>query len=166
MATKSCDLPNAFGNQLHGSSLPQRLGDTDLRLREPMQKATLRPSLGHTVIPVAEALFSNPHGFGSAIQGVYQQGHWHSSMSAEEPAVLTADPMVDILAAFYAIPNEYQADLFNDFKVAADSQDLRSLLDTISDWAATAELYAHPALAADLQDAIGGRRGVADWLPG
>ena len=76
------------------------------------------------------------------------------------------DPIIEILAAFYSVPDEYHGDLFKDFREAAEAQDLRRLLDTISDWAATAELYAHPTLAVELKEAIGGREGVADWLTG
>ncbi len=83
---------------------------------------------------------------------------------AEE--ALTVDPIVNILSAFYCIPSDYHSDIFHDFCEAAQSQDLRRLLDTISDWAATAELYSQPDLAADLQDATGGRKEAADWLPG
>lgn len=77
-----------------------------------------------------------------------------------------ADPIVGILAAFYLIPNNYQNELFDDFREAAEARDLRGLLDAISDWSATAQLYDHPTLASDLRDAIGGRKGVADWLLG
>lgn len=94
------------------------------------------------------------------------QGQLDARMSVEEPVIQIADPMVSILAAFYLIPNDYQNELFDDFREAAEAHDLRSLLDTISDWSATAQLYDHPTLASDLRDAIGGREGVADWLPG
>ena len=90
----------------------------------------------------------------------------YATMSSESEVVITHDPMVEILNAFYSIPSDYHADLFKDFRDVADAQDLRGLLDAISDWAATAELYAHPSLANDLREAIGGREGVADWLPG
>jgi len=100
------------------------------------------------------------------IHSPYQQGHLPTSKKAEESVALTADPMVRILSAFYSIPEEYSVELFTDFRNAAESHDLRRLLDTISDWAATAELYAHSSLAADLQGAIGERKGVADWLHG
>ena len=65
----------------------------------------------------------------------------------------TDDPMVAILAAFRLIPDNYQNELFEDFRGAAESHDLRRLLDTISDWAATAQLYDHPTLARDLHEA-------------
>lgn len=79
---------------------------------------------------------------------------------------MAADPIVNILAAFYSLPSDYYVNLFNDFRDAAQSQDLRRLLDTISDWAATAELYSQSSLAADLQEAMGERKEVADWLHG
>lgn len=102
-------------------------------------------------------------GFPHVLHPKYQMS---SQMSAEEEVVVTADPIVDIMAAFYHLPSGYHADLFNDFRDAAQSHDLRQLLDTISDWAATAELYSHSSLATDLQGAIAGREGVADWLHG
>lgn len=74
--------------------------------------------------------------------------------------------MVGILAAFYSVPAEYHNDLFNDFREAAEARDLRRLLDTISDWAATAELYADKHLAQEVQQAIGERQGATDWLHG
>ena len=83
-----------------------------------------------------------------------------SSPLAEAPCALTPDPMVDILAAFYAIPSEYHADLFSDFRNAADSGDLRQLLDAISDWAATAELYADAPLMQEVLQAIEKRQGA------
>lgn len=97
---------------------------------------------------------------------IHSQHQTRYQMSAEEEAGVTADPIVNILAAFDFLPSDYHADLFNDFQDAAQSHDLRRLLDTISDWAATAELYSHSGLAADLQEAIGKRKGVADWLHG
>ena len=86
-------------------------------------------------------------------------------MSAETQAAVTADPMIAILAAFYSIPTDCHSSLFSDFADAAHSHDLRTLLDTISDWAATAEVYAHPRLAADLREAIASDR-PADVLEG
>ena len=65
-----------------------------------------------------------------------------------------------------SIPDEYHPDLFDSIREAAVSHDLRRLLDTISDWAATAQLYADPDLAAELTEAIGARKGAADWLNG
>ena len=84
----------------------------------------------------------------------------------EMPPVVAPDPMVGILAAFYSVPAEYHAALFNDFKEAAEAKDLRRLLDTISDWAATAELYTDKHLAQEVQQAIGERREAANWLHG
>ncbi len=101
-------------------------------------------------------------GFPNGIRSQYQK----SSVSEEEETVVTADPIVNTLAAFYSLPTDYHVDLFNDFRDAAESHDLRRLLDTISDWAATAELYSRSSLAADLQEAIGERKGAADWLHG
>jgi len=92
-----------------------------------------------------------------------QQG---SSMSTDARAFLTPDPMVSVLSAFYSIPSEYLGDLFNDFRGAAETEDLRRLLDTISDWSATAELYADEHLAQEVKQAINGRQGVACWLHG
>lgn len=100
------------------------------------------------------------------LHNTFQSHRIFATMSEEESTVITIDPMVNILGAFYLIPTDYRAELFTDFREAANSQDLRRLLDTISDWSATAELYAHHHLASDLQEAIGGRKGVADWLPG
>ena len=77
-----------------------------------------------------------------------------------------SDPVVEILDAFYSIPDEYHPDLFSSFRDAADSHDLRRLLEAISDWAATAQLYTNPDLAAGLTEAIGTRKGAADWLTG
>ena len=96
-----------------------------------------------------------------SVAAVPQNGH-AKGVSSEKHS----DPMVGVLAAFAFVPPEYHDDLFNDFREAAESHDLRRLLDTISDWAATAELYANPTLAAEIQEAIGGRKGVADWLTG
>jgi len=79
---------------------------------------------------------------------------------SEGPPVVISDPMVGVLAAFYSVPAEYHDDLFNDFKEAAEARDLRRLLDTISDWAATAELYADERLAQEVQQAIGEHRGL------
>ena len=56
--------------------------------------------------------------------------------------------------------------LFDDFKEAAEAKDLRRLLNTISDWMATAELYADKHLAQEVQQAIEKRREGADWLHG
>ena len=78
----------------------------------------------------------------------------------ETPCVLTPDPMVNIMAAFYSIPSEYHADLFSDFRNAADSGDLRQLLDAISDWAATAELYADVPLMQEVMQSIENRQGA------
>ena len=90
-----------------------------------------------------------------------QNGH-----GLEMAPLQTADPLTAILANFRAIPAQYHADLFRDFQDAATAHDLRRLLETVSDWAATAELYASPELAADLTEAIGDRKGAADWLTG
>ncbi len=95
---------------------------------------------------------------GSSLQNIYAD--------KGTPPVVAPDPMVGILSAFYSVPAQYHADLFNDFKEAAEAKDLRRLLDTISDWAATAELYADAPLAQEVQQAIEGRRGVADCLTG
>jgi len=76
------------------------------------------------------------------------------------------DSIVTILAAFYTIPSEYHADLFSSIREAADAHDLRRLLEAISDWAATAQVYADATLASELTEAIGSRKGVADWLSG
>ena len=76
------------------------------------------------------------------------------------------DPMVSILAWFAALPADSHEALFADFEDAAKSRNLRSLLDAISDWAATAELYANPEIADEVREAIGGREGVLDWLNG
>ena len=84
----------------------------------------------------------------------------------EMPPAVAPDLMVGILAAFYSVPDEYHMALFDDFKEAAEAKDLRRLLDTISDWAATAELYADKHLAQEVQQAIEKRRGGADWLHG
>lgn len=97
--------------------------------------------------------------------GIYSQ-YQRSLVSEEEETVFTTDPIVNILAAFYSLPTDHYAALFDDFRDAAEAHDLRRLLDTISDWAATAELYSQSGLAADLQEAIGERKGVADWLHG
>lgn len=110
--------------------------------------------------------FRDAQGNVEALLGSRHRKGWHSPMSEEEPGIIPVDPMVGILAAFYLIPNEYQDGLFDDFRRAAEAHDLRRLLDTISDWSATAQLYDHPTLASELKDAIGGRKGVADWLPG
>lgn len=76
------------------------------------------------------------------------------------------DPMVGILASFEAIPAEHRDALFADFRAAAEARNLRQLQDAISDWAATGELYANPDLAKEVEEAIGNRTEVADWLPG
>lgn len=89
-----------------------------------------------------------------------------SPMSRSTPLVLAPDPMVGILSAFYSIPDKYHAGLFDDFREAAETRDLRRLLDTISDWSATAELYADEHLTHTVQQAIGRHQGVADWLHG
>ena len=81
-----------------------------------------------------------------------QNGHTDLA-TAEE----SKDPIVEILSAFYAIPNQYHADLFESIREAAESRDLRRLLDAISDWAATAQLYADPDLTTELTDAPGDR---------
>ena len=81
----------------------------------------------------------------------------------EMPSVVAPDPMVGILAAFYSVPDEYHTALFNDFREAAEAKDLRRLLDAISDWAATAELYADKHLAQEVQQAIGEGQGLATW---
>jgi len=117
-------------------------------------------------LPPLSASFREAQDDIEALLCSYHRGGLHSPMSAEEPMTLTSDPMVDILAAFYLIPDDYQSELFEDFRGAVEAHDLRRLLDAISDWAATAQLYDHPTLAKDLQEAIGGRKGVADWLPG
>jgi len=70
------------------------------------------------------------------------------------------------LAVTYSVPDEYHMALFDDFKEAAEAKDLRRLLNTISDWMATAELYADKHLAQEVQQAIEKRREGADWLHG
>ena len=97
----------------------------------------------------------------SPLETYTQNGYANSALADERK-----DPIIEILSAFYAIPKEYHADLFNSIQSAAESNDLRRLLDTISDWAATAQLYADPNLAADLTEAIGNRKEAADWLTG
>ena len=92
----------------------------------------------------------------------YSQNGHDDLASAEESKY----PIVEILSAFYAIPNQYHADLFDSIREAAESHDLRQLLDAISDWSATAQLYADPDLAAELTRAIGNRKEAADWLSG
>lgn len=76
------------------------------------------------------------------------------------------DPIVPILERFLALPADCLEQLFADFETAGRDRNLRGLLDTISDWAATAEVYAHPTLGAELREAINGREGVEDWLTG
>ena len=89
-----------------------------------------------------------------------------SAMSTDTRIFLTPDPMVGILSAFYSIPTEYLGDLFHDFDEAAEAKDLRGLLDAISDWSATAELYADEHLTREVNQAINGRQGVTGWLHG
>ncbi len=52
-------------------------------------------------------------------------------------------PIVLILERFSALPADCLDQLFADFETASRGRNLRALLDTISDWAATAEVYAH-----------------------
>jgi hypothetical protein len=99
-------------------------------------------------------------------QRLVSEKHVLSAAMSSEITAVTTDPIIEILAAFYYIPAKFHTDFFKDFQDAASSHDLRKLLDTISDWAATAELYAQPKLIADLKDAIGDRKEIADWLPG
>lgn len=76
------------------------------------------------------------------------------------------DPIVPILERFSSLPADCLEQLFSDFETASRDRNLRGLLDAISDWAATAEVYAHPTLGAELREAINGHEGIADWLPG
>ncbi len=89
-----------------------------------------------------------------------------ASEMSSEPSAAEFDPLVPILGWFAALPSECHEALFADFADAAQKRDLRRLLDAISDWAATAEMYAHPELAEEVRDALGGRKGVLDWLDG
>lgn len=167
MKTQDPNQHGAGATQLLGASYSsQRNEGIDLRVMEAARTSGL-----HTSHPGRQVVALNYHescdkDVANFLQSTYQQDRPSSPMSAEETVVMTADPMVTILAAFYSIPPDYLVDLFNDFQEAAGVRDLRRLLDTISDWSATAELYAHSSLATDLQDAIGGRKGVADWLHG
>ncbi len=70
-------------------------------------------------------------------------------------AIGSTDPLTAVLSAFGSIPEEFLPALFQDFGEAARRGDLRQLLDTISDWAATAEAYQDPEFAEDLDNAIG-----------
>lgn len=88
------------------------------------------------------------------------------NFSQDNLVSVDVDPMIEILANFNAIPQEYRSEMFADFRTVATEEDFRGLLDTISDWAATAELHARPSLAKEVEEAIGGRREVGDWLPG
>lgn len=76
------------------------------------------------------------------------------------------DPLVPILERFSALPADCLEQLFADFEMAGRNHNLRGLLDAISDWSATAEVYADPTLGAELREAINGREEIADWLPG
>ena len=60
---------------------------------------------------------------------------------------MTTDPMTALLAAFDSIPADVLPQMFADFEASAQSKDLRRLLDTMSDWSATADVYANPDLA-------------------
>lgn len=100
------------------------------------------------------------------IRDVYTDNAFQAPARGQEARAVTPDPMVGVLSAFSSIPAEYHANLFNDFREAAEAKDLRRLLDTISDWAATAELYADEHLAQEVQQAIAGRREVTDWRHG
>ena len=60
----------------------------------------------------------------------------------ETPAVSAPDPIADIRAAFVFLPLEDYPALFTDFRSAANSGDLWRLLNTLSDWTATAQRYA------------------------
>ena len=68
------------------------------------------------------------------------------------------DPLVTILASFHAIPEGQRKALFESFREAAESEDLRQLLDAISDWAATAEMYADTSLRTEFVTAQAGRK--------
>ena len=76
------------------------------------------------------------------------------------------DPTISFLAAFNALPVPDREAMFEDFRKAATEKDLRQLLDTISDWAATAELYANASLGKEFEQACAGRQEVAEWLTG
>jgi hypothetical protein len=73
------------------------------------------------------------------------------------------NPIVPILVAFNALPVPDREAMFEDFRKAATEKDLRQLLDMISDWAATAELYANPTLHKEFNEAQAGRKEVAEW---
>jgi len=74
--------------------------------------------------------------------------------TSSETSAAEFDPLVPILGWFAALPSECHEALFADFADAAQKRDLRRLLDAISDWAATAELYAHPELAEEVREAL------------
>lgn len=66
----------------------------------------------------------------------------HEKPAEETPAVLTPDPIADIRAAFIFLPLDDYPTLFRDFRAAANSGDIRQLLDALSDWTAAAQRYA------------------------
>lgn len=76
------------------------------------------------------------------------------------------DPIVAILRAFEDLPVDDQSEMFTDFVVAGESRDLRTLQDTISDWAATAELYANEDLHSQVINARKEFKGIEGWLNG
>ena len=167
MKTQVLDQFNPGTYQSYGDSyLSQRKEDFNLRGKE----AELKNRFGatHSRPPIIALNFheSCDKEVVEFLQSTYHRDHFYASMSTDEAVILSTDPIVEILDAFYLIPDDYRTDLFNDFRNAGDARDLRQLLDTISDWAATAELYTHSSLAADLRKAIGGRKGVSDWLHG
>jgi len=102
----------------------------------------------------------------SKFRDIYTEGTFQAPAGGQEARAVIPDPMVGVLSAFSSIPAEYHANLFNDFKEAAEAKDLRKLLDTISDWAATAELYADEHLAQEVKQAIASRQEVTDWRHG
>lgn len=145
------------------SGLPRRPEHSELRV---MALETFGKGSQHDTL---SSLSDSLHG--GEDQTPYPLNEWfrgqqNAPMRKSTPLVFVPDPMVGILSAFYSVPDKYHIDLFNDFREAAEARDLRRLLDTISDWVATAELYADEHLAQEVQQAIGERRGAADWLHG
>jgi hypothetical protein len=145
------------------SGLPRRPEHSELRVMslETFSKGSQHDTLSSLSGSLHGGEDQTPYPFNE-----WFQGQQTAPMRKSTPIVFVPDPMAGILSAFYSVPAKYHYDLFNDFKEAAEARDLRRLLDTISDWAATAELYADKHLAQEVQQAIGERREAAEWRRG
>ena len=125
MLTEESKQISAKSNYGRNRLVPDGLKDTELRRRSSTSQNGSFSQLAHPKGLANSVPFRRDQQYMEKPPLGLRQNHLQSLMSAEHYSTFTVDPIVEILDAFYSIPNDYYSDIFDDFRDAANSQNLR-----------------------------------------